>query len=294
MIIAVILLTIALAVCITLLFVFKSHIGSLNKNLQNILSSGTNTWLTTSSADKDICSLSITINRLLESQNEIKVHSDRESHNFKQAITNISHDLRTPLTSISGYVQLIKSDKTPKDKKDEYLLIVQERLNCLSQLLNSFFEYTQISEGKPEPFIEKINVCNLLRDAVSVNYHEFLNKNFQVCLNIPNEPIYYYCDYKALERAFGNLIQNALNHGIDYFELTVNDSCIIFKNKVADINGIDIERLFDRFYTADLSRSAKSTGLGLAISKELLSILGAEITVYNDNSLLAFCVKLKK
>lgn len=294
MIIAVILLTIALALCIIYILMTKSNVRSLNKTLQSINSSDTNMLLTTASSDKDICSLIISINRLLESQKEIKALSQRESRDFKQAITNISHDLRTPLTSITGYVQLIKSDKTSQDKKDEYLLIVQERLVYLSQLLNSLFEYTKIIEGKSIFNIERVNVCNTLRDTISANYQGFIEKGFEVNLSITDEPLLCYCDNKALERVFGNLIQNALLHGIDYFEISVKDGSIIFKNKVKNISELDVEMLFDRFYTADLSRSSKSTGLGLAIAKELLNKMGAEITAYSQNDLLAFCIKLKQ
>ena len=292
MIIAVIILTLALIVCAAVLILLKRDIRRLNQNLRIIEKSDTNTQATTETFDKDISELCIIINDILTKQKKIMAASEKSNREFRQAITNISHDLRTPLTSAIGYIQMIKSEETPDSKKQEYLDIIEQRLKSLSKLMNDLFEYTQIAEGKITQNIEKINICNLLRDIISEYYGDFMAKNFTVEIDIPDSPIYILCDVSLLKRIVQNLIQNAVKHGTEYFKLTVADNTVIFKNKVLNIEQIDADRLFERFYTANLSRSGNTTGLGLAIVKEIAQNIGSGINASLEGDMLSICVCL--
>jgi len=287
MIIAVIILSLALIICAALLLMLKKDIRQLNQTLRIIEKTDTNMRATTGTFDKNIIELCDVINDILDKQKDVIIASQKSNREFRQAITNISHDLRTPLTSAIGYIQMIKSGKTPDDKKQEYLDIIEHRLKSLSNLMNDLFEYTQIVEGKVTQNIEKINICNLLRDIMSDYYEDFVRKNFDVQIDIPDLPVYIICDANYFKRAAQNLIQNVLVHGIEYFKLIVIDNSVIFQNKVSDPGAIEIDRLFDRFYTSDFSRSGNATGLGLAIVKELVQIMGGEINVYIENDLLS-------
>ena len=268
----------------------KRDIKQLNKDLSLIKNQDTNTKLTTRTFDKNVCELCNNINAILDDHRKIIASSEKSNREFRQAITNISHDLRTPLTSAIGYIQMISSDSTPDDKKREYLDIIEQRLKSLSKLMNDLFEYTQIAEGKINQNIANINICNILRDIISEYYGDFTDKNFTVHIDMPDSPVYVLCDAGLLKRAAQNLIQNVLAHGVEYFRLSVDGGSVIFQNKVSDPAAIEADRLFERFYTADLSRNNNTTGLGLAIVKEIVQRMGGGVSAYVENDMLNICV----
>lgn len=293
MMIAVICLSIALVVCIAFIFLLKRDISILSQSLNIIKKCDSNSKLTTETFDKNICELCDSINDMLEKQKQSSIASETSNREFRQAITNISHDLRTPITSAIGYIQMMKTDKISQEKKIEYLNIIEYRLKSLSGLMNELFEYTQIVEGKTSNYIEKVNICNMLRDIISSFYDEFIEKKFTVEIKIPELPVYVFCDVDLFKRVIQNLIQNVLVHGNEHFELVVDskNNTIIFKNKVSNIREIDVACLFHRFYTADMSRSGKTTGLGLAISKQLVENMSGNISANLEEDML--CIYLK-
>ena len=293
MIIAVIILFLALIICAALVVLLKRDIKLLNHTLRTIEKSDTNMRATTETFDKNISELCNTVNDILDKQKKIIITSEKSNRELRQAITNISHDLRTPLTSAIGYIQMIKSGNTPDDKKIEYINIIENRLKSLSSLMNGLFEYTQIIEGKITQNIERINICNVLRDTISSYYDYFISRNFTVEINIPETPLYVLCDANYFRRAVQNLIQNVFAHGIEYFTLTVDGGNIIFQNKVSNAGAIETDRLFERFYTADLSRNSNKTGLGLAIVKEIVQNMGGEVNASVENDMLSICISIQ-
>jgi signal transduction histidine kinase len=290
MIIAVIILSLALILCAALVVMLKRDIKRLNQTLRTIEKTDTNMRATTETFDKDISGLCVTINDILEKQKKVMAASVKDNREFRQAVTNISHDLRTPLTSAIGYIQMIKSEKTPDEKKFEYFDVIEQRLKSLSNLMNGLFEYTQIVEGKVTQNIEKINICNVLRDISSDYYGDFIGKNFTVEIDIPDSPVYILCDAGSFKRMAHNLVLNVITHGAGYFRLSVDNNSIIFQNKVSNPAEIEPERLFERFYTADLSRSGNATGLGLAIVKEIARSIGGEVSASLENDMLTIYV----
>lgn len=294
MILIVIILSIALLLSLIYIFRLKKDIFFINKSLQTIKKSDTNIRLTTITFDKDICDLALNVNDVLNKQQKLVVESEKASYVFRQGMTNISHDLRTPLTSAIGYIQMLKSNNVTESKKLEYVDIIEDRLKSLTALIKELFEYTQIVEGKIPLNIEKVNVCNVLLDEVSSFYEDFSQKGFQVEVDIPNTSVFAICDVYLLRRIFQNLIKNVLVHGTEYFELIVRSTerTIVFRNKVVDLEKVEVDRLFERFYTADASRSSKRTGLGLAITRELVLQLGGDIKAYIEEDILNICITL--
>ncbi|QVK20105.1 HAMP domain-containing histidine kinase [Mycoplasmatota bacterium] len=267
----------------------KNDIQSLNKSLRYIQENETNQLLTTTTFYKDICSLSSTMNEILEEKMKIRISSNKSNREFRQAVTNISHDLRTPLTSAIGYIQMIQSDKTEEYKKDEYLKIIEYRLKTLSNLTNDLLEYSSLIERNVPMHFEQININNLLRDTVSTFYDEFIDKNYKVSINIPFDSLYFMGDVVSFKRIFMNLIQNTLKYGTEIFDVSLDQKkkTILFRNRIANAKGFDVEPLLNRFYTSDKSRSDKSTGLGLTIVKELITSMGGTIrTLVKDDFLI--------
>ena len=217
------------------------------------------------------------------------------SRELKQAITNVSHDLKTPLTSAVGYLQLIRSDKLPEEEKREYLNIIEKRLEALTLLLDELFEFTKIYEGKIEAQTERTNVSNALCDVLSLHYEDFTAKGITPLVSLPESPVYISADSAMLKRIFQNLVQNALIHGTGNISVIVNpDARIIFKNSIENPEKIDAGRLFERFYTADISRSSKTTGLGLAICKELVERQSGKIDAFVEGGNLIISAEFNK
>jgi len=285
-------LLVLLIICIIRLFRMKKDIQSLEKSLNYIYENNTNQQLTTNTFYKEISNLSNTMNKILDKYVQIRISSVKSNREFQQVITNISHDLRTPLTSAIGYTQMIQSDKADEQKKLEYIQIIEYRLKVLSNLTNNLLEYSRLIEEVTPLNNEKINLNNLLRDVVSTFYDQFSDKGYQVSLDISNEVLYFIGDVSLFERIFMNLIQNALLYGTETFEVSLDaDTGILeFKNRIEDPQDIEVEKILERFYTADKSRSNKSVGLGLAIVKELITKMKGTIDASMTDDFL--CIRI--
>jgi len=289
-----IILIIMLFISIIRLYRMKRDIDSLNRSLKYIQENNTNQQLTTATFYKDICDLANTINMILEKSAQIRIANEKSNREFHQAITNISHDLRTPLTSALGYVQMVQSDDISQEKKAEYLERIEYRLKVLSNLTDSLLEYSRIIEDQVPVEFERVNVNNLLRDCVSVFYDRFIEQDYKVNVHIPDEVLYTSGNQALFERIFMNVIQNALRYGTQVFEVSLNaqSSTLEFKNRIADPEGVDVNQILDRFYTADNSRNNKSLGLGLAIVKELVAKMGGTTNAHIDDDFLSIEIQL--
>ena len=316
----------------------------MNRRLVEIIAGDTNAQLTTASHYKDIAVFAISINAMLERNRRDLYEKIRAEAALKRAVTNISHDLRTPLTSALGYLQMLEAPDIDCDTRVRYLETIRGRLEALSVLMNSLFEFAQVIEGKTVLNITKVNVCNVLRDALSDCYTELEKKCFTVDVAIPEAPVLCFCDEDALRRVLQNLLKNVCVHGVERLcvrlesggvqhsgrEAAIPDLdergksggvyqdggsfrmsepsarnrsapeksgtaeyCVIeISNKVDALDELDVDRIFDRFYTADASRTSKNTGLGLAIAKELAERMGGSITARVDGGMLEIRVKL--
>ena len=243
---------------------------------------------------KETNELAIQLNHLINNYKIEKIAISKTQHEFKEEITNISHDLRTPLTSISGYVQMLESENTSVEKRAEYYSIIRGRIDTLVKMLDEFFEFTRIESDEYPLKVEKVNVSNVLADVISLFYYDFLSKGEEPSIQIPSKPIYIHADKDALKRIFQNLIKNYLNHGTGCISISVkeegNHVYISFKNHAPNINNEEAEKLFQRFYTTDKARTMKTTGLGLAIVKNLVTKMKGDIEAYVEDSFLIISI----
>jgi len=153
-------------------------------------------------------------------------------------------------------------------------------------LMNSLFEFTRVIEGNITYNIQRVNVCDILRDALSASYAELEAKGFSVDADIPDTPVFCQCDKDALRRVLQNLLKNVWVHGKEFLRVRVHGSEIEIANRADCLDELDAARIFDRFYTADASRTGQNTGLGLAIASELISRMGGRITAKVDGDML--------
>jgi signal transduction histidine kinase len=280
MVIALIILIIALAVCVSANVLLKADIRQMARQIDEL--TDTNAKLTTATFDRDVTVLATRVNGLLDRQKRVLLERDRAEVNLKRAITNISHDLRTPLTAAIGYLQML-------DERERYVPIIKERLTALSALLDSFFEFARAVEGNTPLSPQRLNLCAVLRDVLSAFYMDF--KDFTMETDIPETPLFVICDENALRRVLQNLFRNAAVHGKGFLRVTARENTVTVANGT-DFE-VDAERIFERFYTSDPARTGQSTGLGLAIAREIVTRMGGDIFAEYGGHTLAVTLVLR-
>ena len=251
--------------------------------LSEHLSSDTNQLITVSSSDKHVRHLASEIARQLTElrrQRRQYINGDRE---LKEAVTNISHDLRTPLTAICGYLELLETEEMT-DNTRRYVEQIANRTEALKALTEELFRYSVISSVSDLSY-EKVNVGRVLEDTLISFYGAFEQKNITPNISLPEGVIIRSLDKSALSRIFGNIISNAVKYSDGDFSVTMSDTGeITFSNTASELSSVDVGKLFDRFYTVDSAR--KSTGLGLSIAKLLTERMGGCISAdYKGNTL---------
>lgn len=210
----------------------------------------------------------------------------KTNRSYRESITSISHDIRTPLTSVKGYVQMLQSPSVPEEKKKGYQAIIEQRLENLSQMLDQLFEYARLEAGEMELHPERVNAGNLFAETISMFYEEFVKKGCEPRVEISEKPCFIWADRHAFVRIVENLMKNALVHGTGGYCFSLSSvgkrvsACI--SNETDSIEEKEVERIFERFYTTDQSRSRRSTGLGLAIAQEFAQQMGGEIEARLD------------
>jgi signal transduction histidine kinase len=255
-------------------FSLKRDLRKMTAMLEYIRENDTNARLVTTTHDADISALIHSANETLAQSREGYFELLKTEAAMKRAITNISHDLRTPLTSATGYLQML--DTADEATRARYLRIISGRLDTLAVLMQRLFEYTRAAEG--EIHISRVNIADVLRDAIAAMYSQLEAGGFTVEANIP-DACFAPCDEHALARILANLLDNAVAHGHSHLRVTLtagNPPVIEISNSIEEAP--DTAHIFDRFYTADAACTGKRTGLGLAIAQNLAGKMGGTIT----------------
>lgn len=274
------------------IFYMRKAIREIKRGFSEKLYTDTNTPIMLSSHDKLVSSLANDINvelKELQKQKHRYIQGDKE---LKNAITNISHDLRTPLTTICGYLSLLD-----KEEKSEHiarqLSIIKNRTFALKQLVEELFRYTTIISDTENSVYTETVINNVLEDCISSYYAIFKEKGITPNINLCEQKIVRSVDKTALLRIFNNVIDNAIKYSEG--DLTISlfeNGKIVFSNHTSDLNEIQIGKLFDRFYTVNTAR--KSTGLGLSIAKALIKKMDGNISADYSNNVLNIIIKLNE
>ena len=274
------------------IFYMRKAIREIKRGFSEKLYTDTNTPIMLSSHDKLVSSLANDINvelKELQKQKHRYIQGDKE---LKNAITNISHDLRTPLTTICGYLSLLD-----KEEKSEHiarqLSIIKNRTFALKQLVEELFRYTTIISDTENSVYTETVINNVLEDCISSYYAIFKEKGITPNINLCEQKIVRSVDKTALLRIFNNVIDNAIKYSEG--DLTISlfeNGKIVFSNHTSDLNEIQIGKLFDRFYTVNTAR--KSTGLGLSIAKALIEKMDGNISADYSNNVLSIIIKLNE
>lgn len=281
--IAFIIMSIGFIILLVLLNLQRLEIKSITSQLHQIYKQDTNELVHSKYGDADTSHKLINeINELLKEIRKNRMEYQEKNHNLEQMITNISHDLRTPLTSAMGYMDMIQNSNLPPEEKKQEIRIVEQRLIRLEELINSFFELSKVISGNKLPELKTLNLAGILQESISHYYDDYCAQNREIFFFCDMQKINLLSNRNMLMMIFDNLIGNAYKHGMGNLSVTVSsfeqtrEICILFENKLLD-SDIDIDRVFDEFYTTDISRTSGNTGLGLAIAKQFTQLLGGSI-----------------
>ena len=294
MIYAILILFIISAYLFIRLSYVEKQIKSLTKQLTDINENKRDKSITIGLLNKNIESLAQEINDAIEIRRQSEADKIKTENNLRQTIADMSHDLRTPLTSIIGYIQLMELDNIDENEKKEYINIAGQRAKALESLLNDFYELSLIESMDYEINLKKLNITKVLQEDVLGRYADFAGMGIKPDIEIPDENIYIIADEKCIERVIENLLSNSIKYAKDKVNIVLKsekDAAMLkISNTASNLTDQDAEKIFDRFYMADKTRSGNGTGLGLSIVKGLVEKMNGTVSAdLKDNVLSIYC-----
>lgn len=264
------------------LYIIKKSAREIKNELAYRLENSTNTLISISSRDKDMCVLAESLNVQLKELRKKSQNYEQGDLELKEAITNISHDLRTPLTAIIGYLDLMEN--IGNDEVSRYTAMIRNRTDVMKQLTEELFRYSIITSVQ-ETNLEMLCINDVLEETLAGFYGAITKCGIVPDIDISETRTERKLDKSALSRIFSNITSNALKYSDGDFQVRLSDDGVItFSNSAEKLTSIETEKLFDRFYTVENARN--STGLGLSIAKLLTKRMDGEISAELDNGRL--------
>ena len=278
----------------------QAKLRAISDKLKEIIEKDSDEQITVFTENKDLMELAAQINALLEKYLKIKADYRRSEITSKKMLSNISHDIKTPMTVILGYLEIMQLSETPSG---EMLKKVERKAQSVMELINQFFTLSKIESGDMDIELYRVDICEICRESVLDFYELLSNKKLYVKVDMPETPIYIQGNKEALQRILFNLISNVIRYGADgkYLGISLRDDD---RNVYVDVTdkgkGIDkafADSIFDRLFTMEDSRNRniQGNGLGLTIAQNLAQRLGGTITLESiPHEKTTFTVRLKK
>lgn len=290
---AAVLTVVAIIAFVIYIIVLKKQIRDMKKQLSDTKELSYNKQIQIQLIDKDLEALAAEINKNIDYQKGLKLEYESSERQLKQSISDIAHDLRTPLTVIKGNLQLLEQslkvqradiDETTNEVENsqlEYIKICQNKAEILKQMIDEFFEMSVLESDIDEVPLQTINATNLLMQFVVDHEALIREKELTPNINLPDKTVMLKGDASFIGRMLSNLLNNILKYGREAFEVGLIEEdkqvVIYFSNEVDKSVNIDVDRLFDRTYRADIARNEGSAGLGLYIVKVLALKQGGSV-----------------
>lgn len=260
------------------LLVLRHSLREAAEELDEKLRTDTNTLISISSGDRAMQSLVTHINRQLQAlrRERLRLHSGNAE--LTAAVTNVSHDLRTPLTALCGYLDLLEQEPQT-EAAARYLAVIRERTDAMRALTEELFRYSVLTATADELHTEPVCLNDVLEQSLAGFYGALSARGITPSVQLPEEKVIRPLDAAALRRVFDNILSNAAKY---------SDGKVMFSNRASALSRVEAARLFDRFYTVDSARG--STGLGLSIAKLLTEKLHGTISADYENETLRICI----
>ena len=269
------------------LLVLRHSLREAAEELDEKLRTDTNTLISISSGDRAMQSLVTHINRQLQAlrRERLRLHSGNAE--LTAAVTNISHDLRTPLTALCGYLDLLEQEPQT-EAAARYLTVIRERTDAMRALTEELFRYSVLTATADELHTEPVCLNDVLEQSLAGFYGALSARGITPSVQLPEEKVIRPLDAAALRRVFDNILSNAAKYSDgDLAAVLAPDGKVTFSNRASALSRVEAARLFDRFYTVDSARG--STGLGLSIAKLLTEKLHGTISADYENETLRIC-----
>lgn len=256
------------------------------KKLEDILEKQTSEKLLVATDDKEIQKLLVAINQLVESKQLINAEHAKVELSMRKMLSNVSHDLKTPLTVVLGYVEILHTEPTMSEEERQAILKkLHIKTNEVMELIHKFFDLAKLESGDKEIELTRMNMNEVCQENILSFYDLLMSKGFSVQIDLPKENLYALGNVDVLSRVLNNLISNAITYGEDGktlgMTLRADEKvvCIDIWDKGKGISQPHIDKVFERMYTLEDSRNRlyQGSGLGLTITKRLVEALGGEI-----------------
>ena len=265
-------------------------VNLLTEELDMIISEESNVLLTTSSGERSVKKLVERINVELKKLLKIKSQYSKGILDLKCSAENVAHDIRTPLTAIKGYVDLLEKEEISSDGR-KHLEIIKDRVEYMKALTDELFLSLSM-KNRGIKTLEEIDAKSILEEALVSYYSEFQMKNIEPEIVLPENRVRIKGDEKALYRVYLSIITNALKYGED-FKVEMNEKGdTVFSNYSPSLDSVDVNRLLDRYYT--ISDAKASSGIGLSISKEIIEEMGGELRVKLEENRLYISLSFQR
>lgn len=272
LLIAVILLALLCAVLLLRIYALERNLRQGASQLKNHKAEGSAAPLRLAAPNPAAEELMAQVNALLREMEDQRSGFRNREQALRRQIANVSHDLRTPLTSILGYLQLLEKKELSLEERREYLSIIESRARVLQGLITSFYDLSRLEAGEYPILRERVDLREVLGELLAAYYDE-LESRFAVTVDLPEDLPQVWGDRAAMTRVYSNLLRNAMEHGSGTLSITAwtgkGEVIVRVSNGGAELTDTDVPHVFDRFYTTDKTRSGRNTGLGLAIVKAL-------------------------
>lgn len=278
---------IAVLICIISILVIKIYLlrktaEEIGEGVERILKTESNTLLTISSRDKIMKKLALGLNVELRELRKKRNRYEQGDLRLKEAVADICHDIRTPLTALCGYLDLTKQElsRMPEQETQEtikrYLEIMENRAAALTQLTEELFRYAVAASEIKDVVLEEVLLNHVLEESLAVYYAALKNNKITPVINIPEKDVKCKLNKNLLSRIIGNIIGNAIKYSDGDLKITLSEEGeIVFSNHASGLDEVRAGKLFDRFYT--VQNASRSTGLGLSIAKQFTERLGGTI-----------------
>ena len=288
-------LIVAVAVLAVRYRLLKRELRRMTETMKEIHSLDTNRQLTIGLQQPELAALAGTVNTLYDDVAAEKAAYRTGMDEIRQSMANISHDLRTPLTSIMGYLKLMGNTANSPEQNGRYLEVAQRKSAQLHRLVNGLFELARLESGGDTFSLQRLDAAMLLGEELAGVYTQMEERGIAPAVRMPAESLWVIGDKAAFSRIFANLLQNMLKHGGEPFAVSAaretDEAVFRFSNGAPQLTEVDAKQLFKRFFTADRMRSGENTGLGLSIVKEFSEQMNGSVQAVLDQGTLTFTLR---
>ncbi len=287
---------IALAVTVTALvikvLVMERAFGEIDEQVKDHLEGADSSAFRLTTSDKNARKLANDLNKELQELHAERIFLKDGDKRMKENVTAISHDLRTPLTAINSYVDLLENEND-ESKRKEYLERIKDRTSELKDLTGELFKYSVSSDAQYDSQLstEDIDLQSVIENSLISFYKEFTSKGIAPETDFPSEKVTLNCNRKTLMRIFDNIFSNAAKYGSSLSVKLTQDGTVLVTNDAPELTTVQVSKMFDKYYT--VTDGSNSTGLGLSIAKDLVAKTGGSISAGLNEGKLTITVKFK-